>query len=174
MEQEVLPEDLDRVYEREIQQYVAANLGVLGEGLTLIGTEHPVPFGRIDVLAVDAAFNHTVVEIKRGIATRDVVGQIQSYIGAVRHTFPDSKVTGIVVAQGIDEATKAALSISPHLRFFKYERMVSFAFAEVKPPPSQQEPFNFWKAASDGNAPTLSKPLDASAAWPMPFSETKP
>ena len=83
-----------RLLEKHVQTYLAHNLHLLGENLSLIGTEHDVSVGRIDVLAVDADFNHTVVEVKVGTASRDAIGQLQSYMGAVKRIFPDSNVRG--------------------------------------------------------------------------------
>lgn len=69
--------------ERDIQSFLAVNLSAsLGERLTLIGTEHPVSFGRIDILAKDSRDSLVAIELKLGAASRDAIGQLQSYMGA--------------------------------------------------------------------------------------------
>jgi RecB family endonuclease NucS len=70
------------ILEREVRDYVAKNLTVaLGESFELARIEHPVSFGRIDILAWDSRRSLVAIELKRGIATREAIGQLQSYMG---------------------------------------------------------------------------------------------
>lgn len=159
--------------ERDIQQFIAKNLHVLGPNLTLIGTEHEVPFGRIDVLAVDSGFNHTVVEVKRGTASRDAIGQLQSYMGAVKRTFPESRVRGVLVALALDAGADAALEAAVNIRFVKYE--LRFHFEETKSAPDVNQvgsgyasAANIWSVAASSDNGNTSPPtkLRVNDAWP--------
>lgn len=161
------------LFERDIQLFIAKNLHVLGPNLTLIGTEHEVPFGRIDVLAVDPDFNHTVVEVKRGIASRDAIGQLQSYMGAIKRTFPESRVKGVLVALALDAGADAALEAAVNIRFVKYE--LRFHFEEVKSAPDVNHAgggnmsiASIWSTAPSGEKSNLSSPtrLRVNDAWP--------
>ena len=82
----VVPErdNNENFLESQVQRHIATNLNKLDLGpLTLIGTEYQLEkVGRIDVLARRPNGQKVVIEIKRGIATRDAFGQLQSYMGA--------------------------------------------------------------------------------------------
>jgi Endonuclease NucS len=156
----------DRLFERDIQNYLAKNLNLLGRKLSLVGVEHEVPFGRIDILAVDDDFNHTVIEVKRGIATRDAIGQLQSYMGAIRQKFPDSNVQGVLVARDLDQAAKAALLACVNVIFVKFQ--VQFTFELPTTPKTQSDGGSLWHAANGGTQPSLLPDgrLDSNSAWP--------
>lgn len=165
--------DDQSLFEKDIQLFIANNLHVVGPNLKLIGTEHEVPFGRIDVLAVDPDFNHTVIEIKRGVASRDAVGQLQSYMGAIKRTFPESRVRGVLVALDLDAGADAALEAAVNIRFVKYE--LRFHFREMKSAPQiDQESrentpnLNIWSSAAPGggDVPLASTKLRVNDAWP--------
>ena len=73
------------LYEKEVQTYLSENLHLLsGSRLELIQTEYPMKFGkdsgRIDLLAKDSQGDLVVIEVKRGVAGRSAVGQVQSYM----------------------------------------------------------------------------------------------
>lgn len=113
--------------ERDVQDYLANNLSyALEEELTLVGTEYAVPFGRIDILAKDSRGSLVAIELKLGTATRDAVGQLQSYMGALRAEHPNTFVRGILVASSIDAAAEAALSVSRDILFTSYA--ITFEF----------------------------------------------
>jgi len=64
---------------------LSENLHLLGGSrLELIQTEYPIKFvkdfGRIDLLAKDSQGDLAVIEVKRGVAGRSVLGQVQSYM----------------------------------------------------------------------------------------------
>lgn len=105
------------LYEREVQNYLAKNLQLLNEeGLKLIQTEYPVEFGndkgRIDILAEDKTGKLVVIEVKRGRAGREAVGQIQSYMGAILRNSEGRGIRGILVAAEIDEVARSALLVA--------------------------------------------------------------
>lgn len=159
--------------EKDIQHFLAKNLQVLGPNLTLIGTEHEVPFGRIDVLAVDPDFNHTVVEVKRGIANRDAIGQLQSYMGAIKRTFPESRVEGVLVALALDAGADAALEAAVNIRFVRYELRFHFEAAKSATSVAQTgngntKSGNIWSAAQSLESKNSAPPtkLRVNDAWP--------
>ncbi|RYF61517.1 MAG: DUF91 domain-containing protein [Comamonadaceae bacterium] len=159
---------VDRLLERQIRDYLSLNLGLISPGLELVGVEHAVPFGRIDILARDRSYNHTVIELKRGIATRDAIGQLQSYMGAMQEVLPGSDVAGILVAKGLDPAAKAALSICRGITFVKYEMAFTFEVPKLLPPTSSKNDWLFPTGPVEKQSDVSSSLLDASAAWPMP------
>ena len=161
---------IDRLLEREIRDYVAKNLHLIAPGLKLVGVEHAVPFGRIDVLAMDGNFNYTVIELKRGVATRDAIGQLQSYMGAIQQEVPGSDVAGVLIAKGLDPGAKAALSICKGIDFVQYAVEFTFAAPNSKQP-SKKVDESEWAFPTGNSTPQqeeaqASSTLDAAAAWP--------
>jgi restriction system protein len=67
-----------------------------------------------------------VVELKKGRASDNVVGQIQRYMGYVKEELAESnqEVKGIIIALEDDIRIKRALSVTTNIEFFCYQ--VSF------------------------------------------------
>lgn len=113
--------------ERLVQEFLSANLNLLGlPGLTLIQTEYQVPSGRIDILARDDDGTLFAIELKKGVATRDAVGQLQSYLGDLLSKEASRRIQGILVASGIDHAAMSALIATPTIEFWSYKTLFSF------------------------------------------------
>ena len=126
------------VLERHLQSHLAEHLSyALGEELTLVGVEAPVPFGRIDILALDTCRSLVAIELKIGIASRDAIAQLQSYMGALELENPETFVRGILVAAFLDEKAEAALRIARDIRFVSYQ--VSFDFKRGASSPEAYE-----------------------------------
>jgi hypothetical protein len=124
------------LYEKEVQDYLASNLQLLGEpNLKLVAVEHPVKFGRdvgrIDILAKDASGSYVVIEVKRGVAGRAAIGQLQSYMGSISEDYPDSHVRGILVSMGVDAAASAALKMTLDIDLFEFK--TNFQFLQIAP-----------------------------------------
>lgn len=119
--------EIQTVLERNVQSYLADNLShALGESLTLIGVEVPVSFGRIDILAQDDRENLVAIELKSGVASRDAIAQLQSYMGALELEKPNTFVRGILVAASLDEKAEAALRVARNINFVSYQ--ITFQF----------------------------------------------
>ena len=128
-----------KLYEIEVQEYLASNLNLLGiKDLELIQTEYPVKFGndsgRIDILAKGGDDTYIVIEVKRGIAGRSAVGQLQSYMGTIHEEYPDQKVRGLLVALGLDEAGRAALLVTSNVEFFAFQTKFEFVPITISKP----------------------------------------
>jgi hypothetical protein len=93
-------EDLGNDFEKETELHKAlrANIEQLEAGLKIIdgGKERAVPSGKIDITAEDKNGKTVVIELKSGVADRDAVGQIASYLGDVANGVPG--IRGILIA----------------------------------------------------------------------------
>ena len=123
--------------ERDLQGYLAKNLGLLESGLKLYededgaftGVEFPAGQRRIDILAVGADGAYVVIETKVSRAYDRVVGQVLRYMGWIKENLAgDDRVRGIVVASEISEDLILATSSIENIRLVEYE--ISF---ELKP-----------------------------------------
>ena len=71
--------------EKRLEEIVSADLAILDPGLMQIGRQVPTAFGGyIDILAIDADGNLTVIELKRDQTPREVVAQLLDYASWVR------------------------------------------------------------------------------------------
>jgi ribosomal protein S27AE len=114
--------------ERLIQVFLSQNLSQLGLGrLELVELEHPLPeVGRVDILARASDGTLYPIEVKRGVATRDAIGQLQSYVGELMSTYPSARVHGVLVAASLDGAATAALIATPTIDFWSYSAHFQF------------------------------------------------
>jgi hypothetical protein len=93
--------------ERELQEAVASDPSLIEEGLQLVGMEKRIEGVRPDLLFRDRHGCPMIVELKRGTASREAVGQLMEYIGLVAPAHPD--VRGVLVAAQVPESLRRAL-----------------------------------------------------------------
>lgn len=86
--------------EAHLQELLAEQIELLGNGYTLVSREYPTPIGPVDLLSRDADGSTVAVEIKRrgGI---DGVEQLTRYVDLLNRDELLSPVTGIFAAQEI-------------------------------------------------------------------------
>ena len=125
-------------FERDLQNYLVQNLGLLEPGLKLYededgeftGVEFPAGQRRIDILAVGADGAYVVIETKVSRAYDRVVGQILRYTGWVKENLAgEASVRGIIVASEISEDLILATSSVDNIRLVEYE--ISFSLNAV-------------------------------------------
>ena len=125
-------------FERDLQNYLVRNLGLLEPGLKLYededgeftGVEFPAGQRYIDILAVGSDAAYVVIETKVSRAYDRVVGQILRYMGWVRENLAgDAPVRGIIVASEISEDLILATSSVKDIDLVEYE--ISFSLKSV-------------------------------------------
>lgn len=92
-----------------------------------VGRQYPSDTGPLDILAISKDKKELlVVELKRGRASDQVVGQIQRYMGYVQEELTEEgqTVKGVIIAQEDDLRIRRALSVTTNISFYRYE--VSF------------------------------------------------
>ncbi len=114
--------------ERHLQESLRAEISQLERGLSIIDgdVERSVESGSIDILARDAAGGLVVIELKRGEAKRDAIGQILGYMGDLKIEEPDSVVRGIIVAAEFDRSCRSAVAAVPSLALRRYRYAFQF------------------------------------------------
>lgn len=93
----------------------------------LVGQQYPTDTGNIDILAISKDHKEIlVIELKKGRASDNVVGQIQRYMGYVQEELLENGqiVRGAIIALEDDLRIKRALSVVNNIDFYKYQ--VSF------------------------------------------------
>lgn len=86
------------------------------------GRQFPADTWSIDFLALDVENNFVVIELKRGRSSDSVVGQILRYIAWVKDNLEGGKkVSGIIVANQIDESLKYAVKYLPDITVMLYQ-----------------------------------------------------
>ena len=125
-------------FERDLQNYLVQNLGLLEPGLKLYededsqfsGVEFPAGQRYIDILAVGTDGAYVVIETKVSRAYDRVVGQILRYMGWIKENLADeAAVRGIIVASEISENLIPAASFVDNIRLVEYE--ISFSLKPV-------------------------------------------
>lgn len=86
--------------EAHLQELLAAQIELLGEGYTLVRREYMTAIGPVDILARDAAGNAVAVEIKRR-GEIDGVEQLTRYLELMNRDPVLAPVSGVFAAQEI-------------------------------------------------------------------------
>lgn len=122
--------------EKHLEDFLVANWKqtVLGKDYDIfeedgqqIGKQYPTDTGFMDVLAISKDKKELlVVELKKGRASDNVVGQIQRYMGYVLEELAEEEQTvkGIIIALDDDNRIRRALAVAPNIEFYRYQ--VSF------------------------------------------------
>ena len=125
-------------FERDLQNYLVQNLGLLEPGLKLYededgeftGVEFPAGQRYIDILAVGTDGAYVVIETKVSRAYDRVVGQILRYMGWIKENLAsETSVRGIIVASEISEDLILATSSVRNIRLVEYK--ISFSLESV-------------------------------------------
>lgn len=97
--------------ELDMKKAILYRPNLIEDGFVPIASEKEIPTGFVDILGRDGEGNDTIIEIKRGKATREAVLQLARYIELFRKDSP--KTRGILVAESLAKgAQKAIASLS--------------------------------------------------------------
>jgi RecB family endonuclease NucS len=86
--------------EAHLQELLAEQLHILGDGYRLIRREYPTPIGPVDIMCRDSGGEHVAVEMKRH-AGIDAVEQLTRYLDLLNRDPLLSPVRGVLAAQTI-------------------------------------------------------------------------
>jgi restriction system protein len=114
------------------QSELGKQYDIFEEDGELVGQQYPSDTGPIDILAISKDKKTIlVVELKKGRASDNVVGQIQRYMGYVKEELaePHQTVKGVIIALEEDLRIKRALSVTQNIDFYRYQ--VSFKLFQI-------------------------------------------
>ena len=114
------------------QTPLGAEWDLASEDGEVIGKQYQTDAGRIDLLAESKDGTRLlVIELKRGRASDEVVGQVLRYIGFIRDQIaaPHQTTEGAIIALEDDQKLRWALSAVRDVRFYRYE--IKFDLHEV-------------------------------------------
>lgn len=97
--------------EKDIENLIAAHPDDIfpGEGFKLIGQQVEAGGRRLDILFEDKHRRRVIVEVKRGILSREASGQIGEYYGLLKNDDPDSNYELILCANVIPKERRTFL-----------------------------------------------------------------
>ncbi len=132
-QREATPGSSEFLLERDLQRYLAENLGCIEPGLRLYeddgisGLEYDAGGRRIDILATDKNGGFVVLELKVSRGYDRVVGQILRYMNWVRKELadPGQPVRGIIVCRSISEDLCLACASIKDVELFEYTLSVT-------------------------------------------------
>lgn len=129
---EPIENPMEFAVEKHLEEFLVANwtqttLGAEYDILELdgeqIGQQYQSDTGPIDILALSKdGSTYLVVELKKGRASDQVVGQILRYMGFVKASLADEtqEVRGAIVALADDKKFVNALAMVPSVSFYRY------------------------------------------------------
>jgi len=133
---------LEFTLESHLEEFIETNFSRINFGANLelyqdeenTGRQYQTPLGKIDLLAIDKENKQfVVIELKKGVSSDVVVGQILRYMGWVkenlRKDYKDYTVRGIIIAKEKDEKLEYALKMTPDVNLFIYK--VSFDIERI-------------------------------------------
>jgi hypothetical protein len=95
--------------ESYLQDLVLKQAKELFPGYNLVQKEYRIKKTRIDILLINELETKLLaIELKKGIADRNVYGQISHYLNLLKEQFPDKEIEGVIIAGEIDESLKVA------------------------------------------------------------------
>jgi restriction system protein len=109
------------------QTELGKNYDIYEEDGQQLGKQYPTDTGFMDILAISKDKKELlVVELKKGRASDNVVGQIQRYMGYALEELAENgqTVKGVIIALEDDNRIRRALAVAPNIEFYRYQ--VSF------------------------------------------------
>ncbi|CAC9622437.1 hypothetical protein [uncultured Gammaproteobacteria bacterium] len=111
-------------YERDLHTTLKNQISELFPQYELIESEYSIENVRLDLLLQNDN-ELLVVELKAGVATYEVYGQISMYIGLVKNKHPEHIVKGLIIASEIHKGLVAACTTSDLVECKKYKMKLS-------------------------------------------------
>jgi hypothetical protein len=109
--------------EKEKQIEISRNLELIEDSLILVGIEHHVFDGRIDILARDRNNYYVVMELKKDSTKSNVVQQIERYMAHIEHQH-HGMVRGYIIANSFDLYTQQYCKNNNKIQCLSYRHIM--------------------------------------------------
>lgn len=107
--------------EKDLKNVLLLNINNLFPKYKIFAEEFFIEGKRIDVLLENLDDKHLLaVELKAGLAGREVFGQISSYLGMLMDKFPKRIIKGVIIAGEIDNSLRKACKTNPNIKTMSY------------------------------------------------------
>ncbi|MEY2676856.1 MAG: hypothetical protein RL510_876 [Actinomycetota bacterium] len=121
-----LDESISFVMERYLEEFLVRNwrFTELAADWDLVSSQEQTETGPLDILAQSKdAKTLLVIELKLRRGTDDALGQIQRYMGWIKHNRaePGQEVKGLIIGTDKDAKLRWALEVAPDVSFMRYE-----------------------------------------------------
>ena len=93
-------DEVTQLLERDLENYIEKNKGIIARSLRLVGRQIDTPVGRMDLLYEDKTGTKHIVELKLGYIGRGALTQLQRYMGWI-HQEESKRAKGILVCEGV-------------------------------------------------------------------------
>lgn len=129
----VIEDSSEFAMEQHLEEFLVRNWNRTPLGKTFIiyevdgekvGRQYPSDTGLIDILASSKDQKTLlVIELKKGRASDNVLGQLQRYMGYVKDELaePHQNVRGTIIGYEKDDRLMRALSVAQNIEFYKYQ-----------------------------------------------------
>jgi hypothetical protein len=123
------PDDTEETnfsYERDLQKSLVQQIDKLFPEYDSYDEQYSIESKKIDILLQKKEGNKvTAIELKAGLASREVFGQISSYLGMLMDKFPEKEIKGIIIAGKIDNSLKKACKTNPNIKVMEYNMQIT-------------------------------------------------
>lgn len=95
--------------ELEMKKAILCDPSLIEEGFVPITSEKEMPTGFADIFGKDRNGNYTIIEIKRGKATKEAALQLSRYVETIRKGDPSAR--GILIAESMAKGTQKSIAL---------------------------------------------------------------
>lgn len=118
-EQQSHPQRVERSnisLEKHLEDWIANDVTLIAEGLTLVGRQISIHDGRLDLLAIDARDRWVVIEIKRGMLDADALTQALYYASSLAQFDTDELYRKLEThLHTVGDANELSMKVKLHL-----------------------------------------------------------
>ena len=115
--------------EKHLEDWIAADVTLVAEGLTLVGRQISIDDGRLDLLAIDSHDRWVVIEIKPGVLESGALGHALSYASSIARLGADELYEKLKPRLGeCGDAEKLSARVKRQLDGEDHERDVAVLF----------------------------------------------
>ena len=117
-------EESNFTYERDLQDSLVRQINKLFPEYSLFrdGVEYFIDGKRIDVLLENKSKNELlVIELKAGLAKKEVLSQLLEYMGKLEKKFSEKAINGLIISGEIDESLKDACIPVKNIKTMRYK-----------------------------------------------------